>query len=564
MNSVKQTEADYTLAIDEPVTITQADETQWDFDCELLVVGLGAAGASAAIHAREAGGEVLVIDRFGNGGATAKSGGIVYAGGGTGPQKKLGIEDSPEAMFNYLRQESGDAVGDHALRRFCEDSRGMIEWLESIGASFDSTTPPPKTSYPKNGVFLYYSGNEAIKPFADKAAPAPRGHRTVDKGLSGLRLYSHLKNRVDALDIPVLNQCAARSLIQDDSGKVIGVKAWRLEPGSRAAKQHAALIQRADTIHNAMPGPADRLRRKAADIELKHAKPLMIRARRGVLLTTGGFIFNQRMVAEHAPNYANNMRLGTTGCDGSGIRLGQSAGGAVDRMHKASAWRFINPPQSWVGGMVVNNQGKRFCNEASYGARLGVQICDEQQGKAWLVMDSKLRKAAMREALFGGLWIFQSGPAVLLMLFAKRARSIVRLAAKLGIPAESLNAEWHRFNHTAGTEGFDELGKNTMLNKRMDKPPYYALNISAVDNPMFPCPTITLGGLKVHEETGAVLNTQSLPIEGLYAAGRAAIGIASNGYVSGLSIADCLWSGKRAGLAALDTAPVEVELSINS
>ncbi|MDX1497311.1 MAG: FAD-binding protein, partial [Salinisphaeraceae bacterium] len=221
------------------------------------------------------------------------------------------------------------------------------------------------------------------------------------------------------------------------------------------------------------------------------------------------------------------------------------------------------PPQTWVGGMVVNEQGKRFCNEASYGARLGVQICDEQNGKAWLIIDSKLRKAAMREALLGGLWIFQSGPAILLMLFAKRARSIVRLAGKLGIPAESLNAQWHRFNHSAGTEGFDELGKDCLLNRRLDTPPYYALNISAVNNPLFPCPTITLGGLKVHEETGLVLNQQGLPIEGLYAAGRAAIGVASNGYVSGLSIADCLWSGKRAGLAALNSAPVEVELSMN-
>ncbi|MDX1498245.1 MAG: FAD-binding protein, partial [Salinisphaeraceae bacterium] len=499
---------DYTLAIDEPVTISTPDETNWDYECELLVVGLGAAGASAAIHAKEAGGDVLVIDRFGNGGATAKSGGIVYAGGGTGPQKKLGIDDTPEAMFNYLRQESGNAVGENTLRRFCEDSPAMIEWLESIGASFDSDTPPPKTSYPKDGVFLYYSGNEAIKPFSDSAKPAPRGHRTVDKGLSGQRLFNLLRERVEALQVPILSQCAAHSLVQDSNGKIIGVQASRLDPQSRAGKQHAQLITRADNIHNAMPARADKLRQKAAAIEKKHAQKLMIRASRGVLLSTGGFVFNQSMVAEHAPNYAGNMRLGTTGCDGSGIRLGQSVGGAVDRMHKASAWRFINPPQTWVGGMVVNEQGKRFCNEASYGARLGVQICDEQNGKAWLIIDSKLRKAAMREALLGGLWIFQSGPAILLMLFAKRARSIVRLAGKLGIPAESLNAQWHRFNHSAGTEGFDELGKDALLNRKLDTPPYYALNISAVNNPLFPCPTITLGGLKVHEDTGLVLNQQ--------------------------------------------------------
>ena len=66
---------------------------------------------------------------------------------------------------------------------------------------------------------------------------------------------------------------------------------------------------------------------------------------------------------------------------------------------------------------------------------------------------------------------------------------------------------------------------------------------------MFPLPTITLGGLRVDEQTGAVLDADDAPIPGLYAAGRAAVGLASNGYVSGLSLADCLWSGRRAGAA---------------
>lgn len=80
-------------------------------------------------------------------------------------------------------------------------------------------------------------------------------------------------------------------------------------------------------------------------------------------------------------------------------------------------------------------------------------------------------------------------------------------------------------------------------------PPFYAIDISATGNPLFPCPAITLGGLRVDETSGAVLNEQDHTIPGLYAAGRTAVGIASNGYVSGLSIADCLWSGKRAGTA---------------
>ena len=63
---------------------------------------------------------------------------------------------------------------------------------------------------------------------------------------------------------------------------------------------------------------------------------------------------------------------------------------------------------------------------------------------------------------------------------------------------------------------------------------------------------ITLGGLRVDEDSGTVLRADGSPIRGLHAAGRTALGIASNHYVSGLSLADCVWSGRRAG--RIDTA----------
>jgi len=63
---------------------------------------------------------------------------------------------------------------------------------------------------------------------------------------------------------------------------------------------------------------------------------------------------------------------------------------------------------------------------------------------------------------------------------------------------------------------------------------------------LFPCPTLTLGGLKVDETTGHVLNAKGKSIGGLYAAGRNAIGVCSQNYISGLSIADCVYSGRRA------------------
>ncbi len=534
------------LPIDDP--LPESEVASWDHDCGLLVVGLGAAGAAVAISAAEQGVEVLAVDRIGAGGATARSGGVVYAGGGTAQQKAAGYDDSPEAMYRYLKLEVGDAVSDATLRRFCEDSRAQLEWLESLGARFDSELPPPKTSYPPDGCYLYYSGNEGIKPFVDAAPAAPRGHRTVCSGLSGKRLFSYLRARVDALAVPVLEPCSARRLITDASGAVVGAELWQLAPDSPAARRYRRLIQRSEWQLMVNEAWGMRTRAKALKIELAHARPLRVRARQGVVLTTGGFVMNHDMLSAHAPKFSRNLKLGTTGCEGSGIRLGQSAGGVTDRMHKISAWRFINPPSAWAGGLVVNQGGQRYCNEASYGARLGVAMCEDQDGRSWLIIDRRQRRAAFRDALFGKLWSFQHIPAILLMLFAPRGRTAAALAAKLGMPAEVLEATIAENNRAAAAGEPDAFGKTAPTQSPLDTPPYYAIDVS-VDNRQFPCPAITLGGLRVDESNGLVLDQDGHTIAGLYAAGRAAVGVASNGYVSGLSIADCLWSGRRVGHA---------------
>ena len=101
-------------------------------------------------------------------------------------------------------------------------------------------------------------------------------------------------------------------------------------------------------------------------------------------LTSRAF-FNREMVSRHAPAYLNNFRLGTSGCDGSGIRLGQSVGGEAAHLERVSAWRFINPPLAWVRGMIVDGEGRRFCNEEVYGARMGYEMCEHHGGRAWLV-----------------------------------------------------------------------------------------------------------------------------------------------------------------------------------
>src|SRR3546814_12225804 len=96
------------------------------------------------------------------------------------------FRSSPDAMFRYLQMETGDAVSAATLRRFCDDSRGLVAWLESMGVSFDTDADKlklqPKTSYPKNGIYLYYSANATVKEYAAVAEDAPTGPATRATG----------------------------------------------------------------------------------------------------------------------------------------------------------------------------------------------------------------------------------------------------------------------------------------------------------------------------------------------------------------------------------------------
>jgi 3-oxo-5alpha-steroid 4-dehydrogenase len=537
-----------------PLRVEGAGSISWDESCDVLVVGFGAAGASAAIEAARAGAEVIAADRFGGGGASAKSGGVVYAGGGTRFQKTVGYDDTPEAMYEYLSKEVRDAVSPATLRRFCDHSVAMIEWLEANGVEFDSSLPPRKTSYPPDGCYLYFSGNETVKEYAGSHPPAPRGHRVKGAGLSGAVLYRALRKSALDTGVRLLTQSAVRRLVVDNaSGAVLGAELWQFPTGSAAATRHRRFNRWAEQLYYPAPAWSDSFRARALKVELGDAHAHRVRARGGVVLSTGGFIFNREMVSRHAPAYLRNFRLGTSGCDGSGIRLGQSVGGEAAYLERVSAWRFINPPLAWVRGIIVDGKGRRFCNEEVYGAKLGYEMCEHHDGKAWLIIDATIRREAMREAMFGGLWGFQSMPALVLMLAgAKRARTIEDLARRMGAEEAALRESFESYNFAAGS-GEDPMGKSSDLLQALASPPFYALNISA-DMRVFPCAAITLGGLRVDESTGAVRNAAGDPIPGLYAAGRAAVGIASNHYVSGLALADCIWSGRRAGASAASIA----------
>lgn len=541
--------------IEPTLEVAYADEIAWSDAADVVVVGWGAAGACAAIEARSARASVIVIDRFGGGGASTLSGGVVYAGGGTPYQRQAGFDDSPQAMFDYLQHEVNGVVGDDTLMRFCRDSATNLQWLEAHGARFAATMPACKTSYPPEGVFLYYSGNEVVPSYADANAPAPRGHRAVAKGQSGATLYAALQAATLRCGARPLTQAAVRRLVRERRidgrpGRVIGVEAWQLPPGDARTRRHAELDWLVGKWRTFRPAKAKAGRREAAAIERATARPRFIRAARGVVLSTGGFIYNRELIAQHAPHYGRGWSVGGAGCDGSGLRLGESVGGVAQGLSNVSAWRFITPPWSWPKAIVVNARGERFCNEQVYGAKLGYELVEHQGGKAWLVMDARLRWQAVKECLFGGLWPFQSLPALAMMLLrAKKARTLDALAQRIGADPALLRSSVDDYNAAVRGERDDAFGKSADMRQALDKALFYALDIS-IGAKIFPLATLTLGGLKVNEVDGHVRDAEGRDIPGLFAAGRSAIGIPSSFYVSGLSLADCVFSGRRAGRAA--------------
>ena len=325
-------------------------------------------------------------------------------------------------------------------------------------------------------------------------------------------------------------------------------------PSGKLAEKHKKLVSKGEMFQMLLPPsyPGSNLLqiigsffiKKAQKIEENFREVKYIRAKKGVCLSTGGFIFNRKMVKEYAPKYYAGMPLGTSNDQGCGIRLGQSVGGKTDHMNRVTAWRFLNPPLAFAQGIVVNKHGKRFCNEMVYGATLGDAMCEDNEGKAYLILSAELfteSKVQANKAL-----PFQRDMAKMLMYFnAKKKTDLEDIAKVYDLPTENLISEVKKYNEAANSGAPCEFGK-APTDVKFLKGPFYIMDIS-IDSKLAPLTTLTLGGLMVNEETGEVLDQNKNEIKGLYAAGRTAIGICSNIYVSGLSIADCIFSGRRVG-----------------
>jgi 3-oxo-5alpha-steroid 4-dehydrogenase len=525
-----------------------------DIEADVVVVGFGAAGACAALEAASAGYSVLVLDRFGGGGATALSGGVVYAGGGTPQQRAAGVTDSPEAMFGYLRTEVGDVVPVATLRDFCAGSAAMLAWLEGHGVPFEGSLCPDKTSYPINRYYLYYSGSELSA--TDVAPPAPRGHRTRGRGTSGGLLYARLAAAVRGSGARVLTQTAAQRLVTGPDGGVTGVECLSLRGAPGWARlAHRGLHRWSVKPYLYAPKAGRVLHRPVGWLERRYARPLRLGAAHGVVLAAGGFAANRPMLRAHAPAARGGLPLATPGDDGTGIRLGAEAGGATAFLDRVSVWRFLSPPPALLTGVLVDQAGARVCDESRYGAAIGDAIV-RRGGQAWLLVDRVTRAEARSQVRGSTLWFQRLQAWYLLTSGTVSAPTVAEVATRAGIDPDGLAATLAGYNAAARDPAArDPAGKPAELTRPQDQPPYSLIDCSVRPRLFYPAPVLTLGGLVVAPESGQVLRADGSAVDGLYAAGRTAAGLCSRSYVSGLSLADCVFSGRRAGRHAAMAPP---------
>lgn len=537
-------------------TVYDADELTWDEDADLVIIGFGGAGVVAALEGIERGARVLAVDRFDGGGATAFSGGVIYAGG-TKQQRQAGYQDSAEDMRRYLELE-GLPVSDSTLQRFCNDSAANLAWASQHGVPLGSELYSGKATYPPEGMYLYFCGNEKLPAFAAKAKPAPRGHRTCGKSFTGHLYYAALRKSALDRGVRLIAHAPARRLLVDPQGCVIDVEVDRL-PVSAIA-EHRRLYHKVNPYRPLNGTRAERAIATCATFE-RQAGPqrILIRARRGVLLTTGGFIYNLARLADHRPDLATAhgalMRMGSMGCDGSGIALGESVGGVSALMENAFIGRSLSPPQDFLHCLLVNREGKRFINEDAYIGSVGNAIARQSaNGSAWLICDSRSFWRGIKGAftLGRGMFLYWGLPMLINIALGKtrRGSDLHRLASKCDIDTDGLQTAFDS-HQSALVEGrCDPLGKLPANTALLGDGPYYAINVST-HNRFGATSAFTLGGLRVDEDSGAVQRADGSAIDGLYAAGRCAVGLCSNAYMSGLSLADTLFSGRRATRGAL-------------
>lgn len=504
------------------VTNSEVKNIKWDQETDIVVVGLGGAGAAAAWEAGNAGADVIALEYAKEaGGSTNICGGLINIGGGNALQKAAGFEDSVENYYNFLVAAVGLGADEEQIKVFAEKSPELYTWLtDKIGVKF-APGYSPRWPEPVNlDAGLTCTGDEFSNDYADVSVAIPRtgwveGEFIPPMALTGRKngtgFFQPLLRAVEAMsNINIMYETAGKELVFDhENQRVLGVKAEKGE------------------------------------------KTITIKARKAVILTTGGFANNKEMMMTYCPAYYGIPSLGTGFDKGIGIKMGQAVGADVRNMHGGyttlSVSGFLSQASGAGGplsqGILVSQLGTRFNAEDKYYSYTPDYMLQNhyraKYNPSYLIIDSKIKADVHKDSM-----------ERLESSIIAEANSINELAHKLKLPSGALENTVEFYNIGA-SEGKDFVfNKQTKYITPITKAPFYAVEVKPSTG------AFTTGGLLTNTDSQVISAATGNPIIGLYSAGRNASQVIAQQYVgSGVSVATCYVFGRIAGEKAAAETP---------
>ena len=529
---------------------------------DVVVVGSGAAGMVAALTTAHQGLSTVVVEKAAHyGGSTARSGGGVWIPNNE-ILKRDGVTDTSEAARKYLHAIIGDVVEPERIDTYLERGPEML--------SFVLKHSPLKLCWVP-GYSDYYPETAGGKPTGRSVEPKPFNARRLgadEKGLEPPYGKVPLNMVVMQQDYVRLNQLKRhpRGLLRSLK---VGVRSvWANATRKNLVGMGRALIAPL-RIGLQQAGVPVQLNTELTDLYVEDgmvkgiyvrdttgpetAEPQLIRARRGVILGSGGFEHNEQMRVKYqrAP-ITTEWTVGAVANTGDGILAAEKLGAALEIME--DAWWIPTVPLEgapWIalsernspGAIIVNVAGKRFMNESMpyveaghhmYGGQYGQGAGPGENIPAWLVFDQQYRDRYIFAGLQPGQRIpkkwMESGVIV-------KADTLEELATKAGLPVDELKATVERFNGFARSGTDEDFHRGESAYDRYygdptNKPnpnlgeithaPYYAAK-------MVPGDLGTKGGIRTDVHARALRDDGSV-IEGLYAAGNVSAPVMGHTY----------------------------------
>ncbi len=454
-------------------------------DADLIIVGAGGAGLSAAIHAAEAGAEKVIVLEM-----TAKTGGALnftsgsMSAAGTIIQKEENIEDTIESYVADIINNGDDFGGqpnEELIRVYANNATPVFDWLYENGLKDMAWRGPKAVFAPEHAL---YSVQRTYKPSATDKNYKSAAHQVLDKLVAA-------DERIE-----IVTLTTAKELLANEKGQITGVKAM---------------------------GPNG---------EVTYT------AKNGVIVCTGGYSSNGKLMGQYATYGDLYLQGGAPGADGYGIQMMQKVGAAVNSMECIPTFPMgmisrtdstkgqIASTYTWkAGAITVNQNGERFCNETEETVSIREVALEEQPGAVLydIYTDKILADlTAAGGAIFMQFYFYEGGAGDHVMY---NADSIEGLAEKIGVPAENLVKTVADYNAAVDAGVDTAFGRkldgtdnnyNLAINK-IEGEKFYAIRLHAL------C-VMTLGGVTANANM-QVLDEAGNVIPGLYAAGECVGGI---------------------------------------